>query len=115
MRLMRKLKWTAAALLGAAVLLPVARDRLGPERLPVADDCISAVRTNRCEADLVVQAGDMATGRRIWLPPGRTLPQGAEPPYHACEIPTLPAQLPHRFIPGATVWGCELPPRLKGD
>ena len=113
MRLMRKLKLSAAALLGAAVLLPVARDRLGPERLPLANDCISAVRTNRCEADLVVQVGGL--DRRIWLAPGATLPRDAEPPFHACKIPNLPARLPHAWVPGLTRWGCELPPRLRGD
>ncbi|MGR3464628.1 hypothetical protein [Limimaricola sp.] len=113
MRLMRKLKWSAAALIGAAVLLPVARDRLGPERPPDADHCISDLRTNQCDADIVVQA--VGVPGRIWLAPGRSLPRAAQPPYHACEIPNLPAQLPHRLIPGATVWGCELPPRLRGN
>ncbi|MCP1167732.1 hypothetical protein [Limimaricola litoreus] len=112
MRLMRKFKLIAAALIGAAVLVPVARDRMAPERLPTADHCISPQRTNQCDADLVVQS---ETGKgRIWLPPGRALPRDARAPFHACEIPNLPAELPHRFIPGATVWGCELPPRLRG-
>lgn len=115
MRFLRSLTLLAAVLIGAAVLFSAARDRFWGDSLPVADDCISAVRSNRCDVDLVVHAGDAATGRRIWLPPGRALPRDAEPPFHACEIPTLPAELPHRFIPGARVWGCELPPRLRGD
>ncbi|MFT6532077.1 MAG: hypothetical protein ACJASC_001624 [Limimaricola cinnabarinus] len=115
MRFPRKLMMVAAVLIGAAVLVSVARDRWGGERLPVADDCISAVRTNRCDVDLVVHAGDLVNGRRIWLRPDQALPRDAQPPFHACELPNLPVQMSHRFIPGARVWGCELPPRRRGD
>ncbi|SDE16181.1 hypothetical protein [Limimaricola pyoseonensis] len=103
----------AAVLLGAAVVVSAARDRFGDAPLPSADACLSAVGINRCSGDIVVLAGDDPAGRRIWLAPGRALPPEAEGPFHACEIPTLPARVPHRLIPGATVWGCELPPRLR--
>ncbi len=113
MRPKRFLMKTAAILIGIAVVTTAVRDRFGAEALPVADDCLSASGINTCEADLVVLSGDDPDGRRIWLRPGRALPRAATPPFHVCRIPNLPAKVPHKVIPGATEWGCILPPRLR--
>ncbi len=113
MSLRRGLRKLTAILLGVAVVTVVARDRLMPAALPLADDCLSASGINACDGDIVVLTGDDATGRRIWLAPGRSLPPDAAPPYHACHIPNLPGMVTHRLVPGVTVWGCVLPPRLR--